>query len=147
MTPRSVRHAQNHPKPAERQLRPSRVVFIFGNPDLPQDSLPLRLLPKLKKLLPEIDFRVQDPHEEWETGKEIAVIDTVMGIRETTLFQDLNRFSPSPQITAHDFDALANLRYLQKLGGVKRVKIVGVPPDLSEEKALSQVLQILGKSS
>lgn len=125
------------------RLRSPRVVFVFGNPDLPQDSLPLRILPELRQRFPEIDFLVQDPHEEWEVGEETIIIDTVVGIRETTLFHDLNHFSASPRITAHDFDAIANLRYLQKLERVKRVEIIGVPPDLSEEKALSQVSKII----
>ena len=125
------------------RLRSPRVVFVFGNPDLPQDSLPLRLLPKLKTLLPEVDFRVQDPHEEWEIGEEITVIDTVEGLAEVEVFDKLEHFTSAPRITAHDFDALANLRYLQKLGKIKKVKVVGIPPDGNEEKVLEKVSAIL----
>ena len=119
------------------------IVYVFGNPDLPRDSLPLRLLPKLKVLLPGIDFRVHDPHEEWEIEEEITIVDTVEDLRKVRVFDDLEHFYPAPRVTVHDFDALANMRYLQKLGRVKRVEIIGVPPDLSEEKALSQVSKIL----
>lgn len=115
------------------------TVFVFGNPDLPEDSLPLKILPQLRRLLPDMTFQVLDPNEEWETSEHIMVVDTVQGIRQVTVFDSLDRFIASPRVTMHDFDALSNLRYLLKLGKIKKVTVIGVPSDIPENKAASEV--------
>ncbi len=118
-------------------------VFVFGNPDLPQDSLPLRILPELRKCFPQISFEVKDPHEEWESPSKITILDTVCGIGKVTVFTGLSPFVDSPKLTVHDFDALSNLQLLQKLGKLKEIRIIGIPPDRSEKEALKEVTTIL----
>lgn len=128
-----------------------KTVLIFGNPDLPEDSLPLKILPELRKLHPEISFKITDPNEEWDipalsstnVPEEITVIDTAIEINEITIFDTLEKFSPAPRVSLHDFDALANLRLLQKLGKIKKIKIIGIPPDYSNETALKELAEIL----
>jgi len=119
-------------------------IFVFGNPDLPEDSLPLRILPRLQQNFSELEFVTVDPNEEWQVPEELVAIDTAQGIGEVSVFEDLDKFAPAPRLTMHDFDALLNLRYLMKLGKLKSVKIIGVPPGLLEEDALRQVIGVLG---
>lgn len=121
-------------------------IFVFGNEDLPYDSLPLRLLPKLQKTFPQIEFIKKDPNEEWDAAPELTAIDTVEGIKNVTLFDDLTKFQPSPRISMHDFDALANLRLMQKIGRIKKIKIIGLPPTISEKKALPEIISLLSSS-
>ena len=126
-------------------------IFIFGNPDLAHDSLPLKILPELKKCFPQIKFEVKDPNEEWgaftvsgpEPLEELIIIDTAVGINKVTVFDGLEQFESAPRVSMHDFDALFNLRYLQKLGCVKKVKIIGIPPTISEDEAKLEVAKIL----
>lgn len=118
-------------------------VYVFGNPDMEQDSLPLKILPDLKKKFPDIKFEIKDPNEEWNIPEELLVIDTVLGIKDIKIFDDLKTFVSSPQVSMHDFDALANLRFLQKLGKLKKIKIIGVPPTLTQEEAFREVSSIL----
>ena len=118
-------------------------IFIIGNLDLPFDSLPLRILPKLKKKFPEIAFQIKDPNEEWDTSQELTIIDTVKGISQVQVFSSLSSFAPSPTITLHNFDALAQLKLLEKLGKLPKIKIIGIPPTISEKKALDSVSAIL----
>ena len=125
-------------------------VFVFGNPDLLTDSLPLRILPKLKKLFPKIEFKFQDPNEEWEVPEEMILIDTVFGIDKVKAFDDMKDFVLSPRYSLHDFDAAANLWYLQKLGKIKKIKIIGlpggkegIPPTISEKEVIKEVSAIL----
>ncbi|MBU1908161.1 hypothetical protein KKF59_03475, partial [Patescibacteria group bacterium] len=92
------------------------IVFVFGNPDLVQDSLPLKLLPRLRDAMTEIEFKTVDPNEEWETEENTTIIDTVINIKEPRVFTDLESFSPSPRLTMHDFDAYTNLKLLKKIG-------------------------------
>jgi hypothetical protein len=121
------------------------TIFIFGNPDLENDSLPLKICPALRQIFPDIIFEIKDPNEEWDVPEELMAIDTVIGPREVTVFDDLDAFTGAPQMTMHDFDALSNLRYLKKLGKLKKVKIIGVPPDMDEKKAIEAVSNILHK--
>jgi hypothetical protein len=119
-------------------------IFVFGNEDLKEDNLPLRILPQLKKYFPNIDFVLQDPNEEWEIendsqNSEIVIIDTAVGIKEVTIFDSLEKFVRPPRIGMHDFDALTNLRFLFKLGKIKKVKIIAIPPNISESEALIKV--------
>ena len=120
------------------------IIYVFGNPDLPQDSLPLRLLPQLRKRLPQHEFAVQDPHEEWSSPPELTVIDTVLGIAEPRVFGSLAEFEQAPRLTVHDFDALTNLRWLQKLGRLQGVRVLGLPPDLGPDRALTFLAEQLG---
>ncbi len=113
------------------------IVFVFGNPDLPMDSLPLRILPELRKRLPDIDFQVKDPNEEWDVPEELTVIDTVVGLKEPRVFDSLDSFSAAPRLTMHDFDAYANLRLLQKIGRLKKMRILGLPSEMPERDALA----------
>jgi len=111
------------------------TVFVFGNPDLAMDSLPLRLLPELRRRLPGVDLQVKDPNEEWDVPEELTVIDTVVGISEPRLFPSLDDFASAPRLSMHDFDAFANLRLLQKIGRLKSVRVIGLPPDWDETAA------------
>ena len=111
------------------------TIYIFGNPDMETDSLPIRLLPALKSRFPDIDFVVLDPNEEWTIPEEMIMIDTVVGIKELTVFNDLKHFTEAPRVSVHDFDAFFNLIYLQKLGKLKKIKIFGISPEMTETEA------------
>lgn len=129
-------------------------VFIFGNPDLQFDSLPIKILPELKKRFAKIDFEIKDPNEEWEAPKNLIIIDTVLGINKPMVFKSLKNFSAPPRVSLHDFDAYANLKYLQKLGKIKKIKIIGLPalslsngpPIISEKKALEFLVKTFSNS-
>jgi len=119
------------------------IVYVLGNPELPEDSLPLRLLPDLKRRLPQMEFAVKDPNEEWDVPEELAIIDTVVGIAEPRVFDSLDAFTAAPTMTVHDFDAYANLRLLQKLGRLKKVTVIGLPAAVPDQQALEFAVSIL----
>lgn len=120
-------------------------IFVFGNEDLEMDSMPFRILPKLKEKFPKINFETVDPNEEWEVPEEVWVIDTAIGIKDVTIFNSLDKFSAPPRVGMHDFDALTNLRYLWKLGKIKKIKIIAIPSDLEESEVLKKITEILKK--
>ena len=121
-----------------------KTVYVFGNPEIKEDSLPLRVLPELQKKFPDINFEVKDPNEEWDVPEELIVIDTVAGIKEITVFDGLSHFAAAPRLSLHDFDAFANMLILQKIGKLKKIKIIGVPAAIGEQKALQEIGAILG---
>lgn len=121
-------------------------VFVFGNPDLTQDSLPLRLFPRLRQKFPNVKFQVLDPNEEWDIPDNLVVIDTVQGIEGIQVFENLEEFIAAPRVTMHDYDALTNLKYLKKLRKIGKIKIIGLSPTISEEEALDKIVAILSAS-
>ncbi|MEY2703029.1 MAG: hypothetical protein RLY43_1667 [Bacteroidota bacterium] len=116
-----------------------KKIFVFGNADLEIDNLPLRILPKLEEKFPEIDFVLKDPNEEWEVSEEITILDTAIGIKEVVVFDSLEKFGKVPTVGMHDFDALTNLRFLTKLGKIKKIKIIAIPANMEEEEAVKKV--------
>ncbi len=113
-------------------------ILVFGNPLVEGDSLPLRLLPSLKKAFPGIEFVEFDAVEDLEkAGEEITLLDTVQGIGEVTVFHGMDSFSQSPRFSMHDFDLPVYLRLLTKMGMVKKVTIIGVP-ETGKEDTLRQ---------
>ncbi|MFH0927856.1 MAG: hypothetical protein V1821_00095 [bacterium] len=119
------------------------IVLIFGNPDLRLDNLPVRLLPKLRAARPDVEFVLLDPNEEWPSEHSLIVIDTVFGISEPRVFDDLESFQGAPRFSGHDFDAYTNLRFLKKIGKLDQIKIFGLPNDLPEEAALAATLNFI----
>ncbi len=119
------------------------IIFVFGNPDLQEDSLPLRILPKLREKFPDIRFEVKDPNEEWDVPEELTVFDTVMGINGVKVMDDIKVFSAAPRVSMHDFDALTNIRYLIKLGKIKKIKVIGISPSMNEPDAVEAVSAVL----
>ena len=120
-----------------------KTIIVFGNPDLPMDSLPLRIVPELAKRVQKTTFLILDPNEEWPNIDDFTVIDTVRGIDKVTVFNELKQFVSAPRLTMHDFDALTYLRYLEKLGKVKNVKIIGVPANIEEHLAIEEIARAL----
>jgi Ni,Fe-hydrogenase maturation factor len=92
---------------------------------------------------PDIEFIELDPNENWDIPDPFLIIDTVQGIPDIRIFRGLKEFDAAPAVSVHDFDALFNLRYLEKLGKLKRVVIVGVPPGVNENAALTDVSEAL----
>lgn len=119
------------------------TIYIFGNADLKIDSLPIRILPQLKNNLPHIVFQVKDPNEEWDIPEELVIIDTVLGIKNVQIFVDLAQFSATKHISLHSFDLTTQLLYLQKLGKIKKIKIIGIPPSIEESRAVHQIITTL----
>lgn len=122
-------------------------VWVFGNPDFSPDALPLKILPQLKQQLPQFEFVVKDPHEEWILPKRLIIIDTVKGIHEPLIVQSLDAFKNSPRITMHDFDLITNLRWLAKLNRLPPLFLIGIPMHFPRSAAVSTIVHHLDQLS
>ena len=111
-------------------------IYVFGNLLVKEDSLPQRLLPKLKKEFNHIDFVVTDPNENFppDNEKSLVILDTVIGIKKP-LILDLDKLqdkSTTP-VSPHDYDLMFHLMLLKKTKRLEKVIIIGIPPKLSRE--------------
>ncbi len=120
-----------------------REVWLLGNPDLPQDSLPIKIQPLLAKEFPSASFIVVDPLDEWPKVDQLIIIDAVVGLKNIQVFKSLADFSRTPLVTMHDFDLKAELELRAKLGQLPPFVIIGLPLGLSETEAINQLKSIL----
>lgn len=120
-------------------------ILIFGNELVEQDSLPIKILPKLKELFPKIKFKHIDPVENLKNQieeKHLVIIDTVKGINKTQLI-NLKQIKTQKVYSMHDFDLGYNLLLLKKLNLIESAIIIGVPMGISEETAIEGISEFL----
>lgn len=122
-------------------------VLVFGNPLLPQDSIPLRLMDRLKEKFPNIEFKEFDPNENMESeGRDLSIIDTIQGIDKVTMVTDIDSIKTQRVYTMHDFDLGYTLKLLKKLKYIDSVRIFGVPMKISEKEAFKQLVEFIDAS-
>ncbi len=119
-------------------------VLVFGNPMVKHDSLPLKLLDRLREAFPQIEFREFDPNENLEKeGRDLTIIDTIEGIDKVVLFTAIEKIKTPKIYSMHDYDLGYNLKLLKKLDYIDSVKILGVPMKIKETDALKQLKGII----
>jgi len=106
-------------------------VYVFGNPDLDLDNRPFLVAENFKDF-PGIEFEFINPNEDLNLNPQTQaiIIDTIFGLKKITLLSnsDIAKLIPPPRNTAHDYDLGFQLKYLQKLGRLPPIIIIGLPP-------------------
>ncbi len=122
----------------------NKTIFVFGNELLEKDSLIIRILPKLKKKFPEIDFVHIDPNEDLtELGENPIIIDVAEGIETPIILNDVNELITNQIHTMHDFDIAQNLKLMKKVGLIESIRIYAIPFNYTERKALNWLVKTL----
>lgn len=103
-------------------------ISVFGNADLKEDSAALKLIPYLKKKYPKAEIKIEDPGEGLRPADDWLIVDVCRGINKITEFDDLDRFAAARRISVHDYELATELKLLQKLGKIKRLRVLAVPP-------------------
>lgn len=120
------------------QCDKNKKIYIAGNKFLKLDNLPMRILALLKKEFPNLKFEELDPSENLPSD-DLIIIDTVIGIKDVKVFSDLDSFSSKNIFSPHDYDFLFELKLNKKLGKLKKIRIIGVPPELNDKEAFEKV--------
>ncbi len=124
-----------------------KKVSVFGNPLVEKDSLPLRILPKLKKRFPEIEFVVEDPTETLTSPQgEWWILDSAEGINEVMVIDDLSKLDFTSRVSVHDYDLSFDLILLHKLGRLEKLKIIAIPTKMKQTQAFEKVIEIINSS-
>jgi len=135
-----------------------QTIYIFGNPLLSFDNLPIKLKPKLEKAFPQINFIIQDPNENIKpsyvktsegrpnTIKELVIIDTVVGIDKVMIIDNINDIELNNVYSMHDFDLGFNLKLLKKIGQLDKITIFGVPQKYDKNKALDELIILINNT-
>jgi hypothetical protein len=120
-----------------------KTFFVFGNPLVDEDSLPLRIVGKLREMFPSFEFKEFDTIEDLEPQREMNIIDTVKGIKNVELIEDVDKITTDKIYSMHDFDLGYNLKIWKKMKLVEKVKIFGIPSDMKDEDALSELSRLI----
>jgi hypothetical protein len=120
------------------------VVTVFGNEVERRDSLAVKLVPELKKKLPNVDFVVVDPTESVEPPKDgWVILDVGEGIHEVTVIEDIHQLEHNRGDSVHDYDAYMELSLLHKLGRLPAIKLVVIPNEMGEMQALKETVRVM----
>lgn len=113
-------------------------VLVFGLAD--EDVI----LAELRHRFPSVGFRKSSSSEELEDeGRRLVVIDTVKGIDQVTLIEDLEDVTPGR--IAGGSGLLLSLRILLKLKSVDSVKVIAVPDEYESDDAVEEIARLLGE--
>jgi Ni,Fe-hydrogenase maturation factor len=121
-----------------------KTIYVFGNPLVKEDSLPLKLIGKLRKEFPSLEFKEFDTVEDL-TERELSIIDTVKGIKKVELIEDIDKIVTDKIYSMHDFDLGYNLKLLKKMKMIDKVRIFGIPMEISEKKIFLELCKIIAK--
>lgn len=122
------------------------IIYLVGNLLVEEDSLPILMKPELEKRFKDIEFREFDPMEDLpEDSEDLIIIDTVEGIKEPMIFDDIDQFSSQKTYSMHDFDLGWSLKLYKKLRMFKSIKIIGIPPTTSQESKYNHQNRVFDK--
>lgn len=127
------------------KLGPSKpIILVSGNPLVPGDSIALRIMARLQQRFPNAEFREFDSAENLEdAGRDLIIADAAKGISRVTLLDGVDNLEQSHVYSMHDFDLSVTLRILLKIKAIDSVKIVAIPSDYPEEKAVEEAARII----
>ncbi len=122
-----------------------KKIYVLGNSLVKEDSLPIKLLPTLKKEFPDIEFIEFEPTEDFPKEKELVIIDTVINANEVSLITDIDKIIAENAVSLHDFDLGYNLKLMKKFGMIENVKIIGIPPNIKQDDAIRGIREAIEK--
>lgn len=120
-----------------------KTIYVFGNPLVKEDSMPLKLIDKLKRKFPSFQFKEFDTVEDLELEKELNIIDTVKGIKKVELIEDIDKIITDKIYSMHDFDLGYNLKLLKKMKMIGKVRIFGIPSGMKEKEAIKELCDVI----
>lgn len=117
-------------------------VLVLGNPLLKEDSLPLKLLPALRKEFPTVEFDEADPADIDDEKSPLVIIDTA-NVKGVTLVEDANYLEDYKLLSAHGLGLAEMLALMKAAGKQVQVKIICVPEKMTQKKVLADVSVLL----
>jgi len=119
-------------------------ILVFGNALVAEDSLPLRLLPALRRRFKSLEFVEFDAAENLENeGRDLVILDTAKGPDRVVLLEGIDKVETGKIHSMHDFDLALTLKIMRKMGLLDSVRIIAVPAGYQEKKALEETCALV----
>ena len=117
-------------------------VYCFGNEFLKEDSLAKGLADEIQ--IDGIEFvKCNSPDDVLDETDEIVILDAVEGINKIIIINDLNQLKTDKLMSLHNFDLSFFLKLMEKIGKIKKIKIIGIPMKGDKEKIKQQVIRMI----
>jgi len=119
-------------------------IYCFGNRLIKSDKTALEIIPYLQKKFPKLEF-IESTIDDIEGISDLVIIDVADTIERVTIFneKEIDILCGSRSCSLHDFDLGITLKILNKIGQIKRLRIIAIPLNYSKEKAEKEVEQKL----
>ena len=122
-----------------------KKILVFGNPYLKEDNLAVRVAKKLDLKGFELVY-CTNPDDLLNHELENSIIlDVAKGIDKIDVFDDLESLEFSVIFSLHDFDLSFFLKVLKEAGKIDKIRIIGIPQDYNESRALKEVRGLISK--
>lgn len=120
-----------------------KKILVFGNPYLEEDNLAVKVSKRLSLKESTIIHCTRPDDLLNHDLKNAVILDVAKGIDEITVFDDIDSLEFSVIFSLHDFDLSFFLKLLKETGKLERVRIIGIPHDYDEEKAVQEVKELV----
>lgn len=118
-------------------------IYCFGNTIDPGDSIPVQLIPILRKEFPSVSVMHLDPSENFMPEHASVLIDSVEGASTVQMFSDIDAFAVTKSASVHDYDLGFHLQLLKKLHRLPKIHIMAVPRHSSVMQVKDEVVALL----
>ena len=122
-------------------------VYVAGNPDVALDSVQFRILKRLRKEFPDVEFAEIDPSDIIPEEEDLVIIDAAEGIGAVRTIEDMDLIESGKRFSLHDFDLGFGLKLMKKAGKLGRVRIICIPMNMEEAAAFDGVRKEIIKLS
>ena len=125
------------------------IVLCFGNEFVEMDKLPILLYRELKGKIPNVDFILCDSLNEildYINYERVFILDTVKGIKDVSIIDDLELLKERKIYTLHDFDLSIYLKLVDRIKKLKNLKIIGIPVGYNKEDAKEKIIDLFTQS-
>jgi Ni,Fe-hydrogenase maturation factor len=120
-----------------------KTILCFGNQYIENDNLAIKLSKRLK--VPGFEFKIsENPNDIMNyKAKDLILLDVAKGVKKVTVIDNIEALSEHSLFTLHDFDLNYFLKLMKAAGMLEKIKIIAVPMDYEEKKALEEVKRLL----
>ena len=122
------------------------IVLCFGNEFVEMDKLPIILYRELRNKIPNVDLILCESLNEildYLNYERVFILDTVKGIKDISIIDDLEVLKERKIYTLHDFDLSLYLKLVNKIKKIKNLKIIGIPVGYDKEDAKEKIVNLL----
>ena len=122
------------------------IVLCFGNEFIEMDRLPIILYRELRGKIPNVDFVICESLNEildYLNYERVFILDTVKGIKDISIIDDIEILKERKIYTLHDFDLGLYLKLINRIKKIKNLKIIGIPVGYDKEDAKEKIVNLL----
>lgn len=128
-------------------MKTKKVIFVAGNPLIEQDSLALQAAEQLQGKIKGIEFReIESLDALQEKEKQnLCIMDVAAGVKKVELIENVEKLFTKQPVSGHDFDLAMQLKLMQKMGKLEKVKIIAIPIGYDFGETVLEVRELIKK--